>query len=77
MMSFRTPRCASRLSAAEREAFRVVVSRIIEENSDVSAPEIVEKIKKLNFGCGMEIMLQKRWKQEDQFGEKHSSPGER
>lgn len=37
-------KCPSTLSAAEREAFRLVVARIIEENADVSAPEIVEKI---------------------------------
>lgn len=31
-------------------------------------------MKKLNFGCGMEIMLQKRWETgRDQLGEKHSS----
>lgn len=37
-------KCPSTLSAAEREEFRLVVARIIEENADVSAPEIVEKI---------------------------------
>ncbi len=37
-------KCPSTLSAAEKEAFRLVVARIIEENADVSAPEIVEKI---------------------------------
>ena len=39
--------------------------------------KIKSKIKKLNFGCGVEILLQKGWRQEDQLGEKHSSPGER
>ena len=46
-------KCPNSLSVKEKEAFRLVVDRIIDENSDVSAPEIVEKINEYrlaNFG---------------------------